>query len=66
MNALHETKHGAHSRDANKAQGKAECFISIVAAHQVFISRKAQARQYLNYFKEFLPQYKCICCFLVA
>ena len=29
MSTLHEIKHEGHSWDANKAQGKADCFISI-------------------------------------
>ena len=35
MSALREIKYEAHHQDANKAWGKAECFISIEAACQV-------------------------------
>ena len=31
--AMHKIKHKVHGRDANKALGKAECFIGIQAAH---------------------------------
>ena len=33
--AIHKIKHEAHGRDASKAQGEAECFIGIEAAHNV-------------------------------
>ena len=33
--ALREIKHEARGRDANKARGKAECFISIEATRRV-------------------------------
>ena len=31
--AIRKVKHEAHGQDANKARGKAECFIGIEAAH---------------------------------
>ena len=35
MSELHEIKHEARGRDANKALGKVECFISIKAARRM-------------------------------
>ena len=32
--AIHKIKHKVHGRDANKAQGKAKCFIGIEVACQ--------------------------------
>ena len=35
MSAIREIKHEAGSQEANKGQGKAECFISLKATRQV-------------------------------
>ena len=43
--AIRQIMHEACDRDANKARGKAECFIGIEAAHPVlyFMYSKSQA-----------------------
>ena len=35
MSTIHKIKHEARGRDANKAQGEAECFTSIKSVHRV-------------------------------
>ena len=51
MSAVHEIKHEAHGQHANKAQGKAECFICIKAALSALFDVQ-QARSCFNCFEE--------------
>ena len=55
--AIHKIKHKVCGRDANKAQGKAECFISIKAVHWVLFLRITQARSCFNCFKELTDEH---------
>ena len=65
--ALRNIKHEARGRHANKAQGKAECFISIEAACRVLYSAHEQGNAF-TILKNFQrnDSIKCVCQFTVT
>ena len=53
MSSLRNIKHKAHSQDANKAQGEAECFISIKAALSALFRVKHEQGNAFTILKNF-------------